>query len=57
MATNVELKQTGSKLVITIDLTANQGPSKSGKTTLIATTSGAIKLPSGEYVNLNVYKK
>lgn len=57
MATNVEVKVVGSKLTMTVDLSQNQGPSNSKKTTIIGTTHGAMKLPTGESINLNVYKK
>ena len=36
--TNVEMRVEGGKLIITADLSKDYGPSKSGKTTIIATT-------------------
>ena len=56
MATNVNVKVEGTKLIIEINLNEEHGPSHTGKTTIIASTHGAIKLPGGESVNLNVYK-
>lgn len=55
---NVEMEVKGNKLVITADLTKDFGPSKSGKTIIIATTSGAGTVPGKENikVNLNIYK-
>jgi ABC-type uncharacterized transport system YnjBCD ATPase subunit len=55
---NVELKVDGTKLVITIDLSRSIGPSKSGKTTLVATTGGNIDVPgvNGLKLGLNMYK-
>lgn len=48
----------GSKLVITVDLTKNFGPSKSGKTVIIATTSGNQFVEGANVtVGLNVYRK
>lgn len=44
------------KLTLEIDLNATHGTSKSGKSTTIATTSGNVKLPSGETIGLNVYR-
>ena len=52
---NVETKIEGTKLIITVDLTKTFGPSKSGKTIIIASTEGNTKV--GEVtVGLNVYK-
>jgi hypothetical protein len=57
---NVIVEVKGNKMVITVDLKKDLGPSKSGKTTLIATTGGNTKLAAngnGEvYLGLNVYK-
>ncbi len=47
-------------LTITIDLTENLGRSKSGKSNIVATTSGAIEVKDSDgkavKVNLNVYR-
>lgn len=55
---NVTMKREGNKLVIEVDLTANLGPSASGKTTLIASTEGnaMVEGPEGAKIGLNVYK-
>ena len=55
---NVDMKIEGSKLVITVDLSKDYGPSKSGKTIIIATTGGNVSLPGNEAVKvgLNIYK-
>ena len=55
---NVDMKIEGSKLVITVDLSKDFGPSKSGKTIIIATTGGNVSLPGNEAVKvgLNIYK-
>lgn len=55
---NVETKVDGDKLVITVDLTKNFGPSKSGKTVIIATTEGNVALEERPEVKigLNIYK-
>ena len=55
---NVHIKKTGNKVVITIDLSKDFGPSKSGKTTVIATTSGNITIDpeTQAKLGLNVYK-
>jgi hypothetical protein len=37
---NIELKVAGQKLILTVDLTKEVGPSSSGKNTLIASTRG-----------------
>ena len=57
---NVDTKVQGSKLVITVDLSQDNGPSASGKTTIIASTGPGIKVatPGGDVtVGLNVYRK
>lgn len=43
MAVNV--KQTGSKVTIEIDLTSNPTLSQSGKTAMLASTGGNIEIP------------
>lgn len=56
--TNAELKQDGDQLTITIDLSKEFGPSKSGKTIIIATSSGNQKIPGTDaIIGLNVYRK
>lgn len=46
------------KLTIEIDLTANHGPSKSGKTVIIATTEGNQKVDGTDVVlGINCYRK
>ena len=55
---NTEVKN--NQLVITVDLSENLGRSKSGKSTIIATTNGAVEVKDSENnpvkVNLNVYR-
>ncbi|HMA36879.1 MAG TPA: hypothetical protein VKY74_20660 [Chloroflexia bacterium] len=47
----------GSKLILEIDLTQNFGASASGKSTIIATTSGNVAIPdTGAKLGLNIYK-
>ena len=55
---NVEMKVEGNKLTITADLSKDFGPSKSGKTIIIATTGGNVSVPGHEAVKvgLNIYK-
>jgi hypothetical protein len=53
---NVDMKIDGTTLVIRVDLTKNIGPSKSGKTLLIASTKSGASI-GGMTVGLNVYKK
>ncbi len=54
---NVEIKKTGNILTVTVDLSKNSGPSKSGKSTVIASTLGnALIDPEKKiYMGLNVY--
>ena len=55
---NVELSITGNILTIKVDISKTFGASKSGKTTIIASTEGNIGAPTREDVRigLNVYK-
>jgi hypothetical protein len=57
--TNVQTSIKGDILTITVDLSKRFNKSKSGKTTVIATTSGNAPLnhTSGAVVGLNVYTK
>lgn len=58
MALNVQAKQEGNTLTLTVDLSQTFGPSKSGKTTIIASTEGNQSCPNSPEVKfgLNVYK-
>lgn len=54
---NVETTREGSILTIKIDLDKEHGRSKSGKTIIIATTSGNQVIDDNVYLGLNCYKK
>jgi len=55
---NVEMAVTDNILTLTIDLSKELGPSKSGKTIIIASTGGnQLVLGREEKIGLNVYKK
>jgi len=55
--TNIDIELDGKTLILKIDLSENHGPSKSGKTTIIATTSGNTKIPGTDAIlGLNCYK-
>jgi hypothetical protein len=54
---NCEIKTEGTKLIIVIDLSKSFGPSKSGKTVIVASTEGNAKIGSnGVQLGLNVFK-
>ncbi|MHC4660815.1 MAG: hypothetical protein ACYS8W_03940 [Planctomycetota bacterium] len=55
---NVEMKIEGDILTITVDLSKDCGPSKSGKTIIVATTSGNVDIPEreGVKIGLNIYR-
>ena len=54
---NVEMSVDGETLIIQVDLSKNFGPSKSGKTILIASTEGNVSVPEREEkIGLNVYR-
>ena len=54
---NIITKTEGSVLSLTIDLAKSHGPSKSGKSIVIATTGGNKEIAPGIYMGLNIYKK
>ena len=55
---NADLKTNGSKLTITVDLSKEHGPCKSGKTLIIATSSGNQKIEGTDaIIGLNIYRK
>ena len=54
---NVETKIDEKILTIKVDLSKTFGPSKSGKTIIIASTEGNQPLQNGVVMGLNVYKK
>ena len=56
---NVEIKVEHGKLIMTVDLTKELGPSASGKSVLIATTAGNVDVAGAPDVKigLNVYRK
>jgi len=56
MLKNVETKIVGKKMVITVDLSKTHGVSKSGKSEIIATTSGNVDVGGGVKLGLNCYK-
>jgi len=56
---NVSMKVEGDTLVIRVDIKKRMGPSKSGKTIVIASTEGNQRLPENERVcvGVNVYEE
>ena len=55
---NVEMTVEGETLIIKIDLTKDFGPSKSGKTIIVASTAGNVPIPErDEKIGLNVYRQ
>jgi hypothetical protein len=54
-----EISEDGNTLVLTIDLTQDQGPSYSGKTQIVATTNGNIRVPehSDILISVNAYRR
>lgn len=55
---NVEIKVDGNILTATVDLSKEQGRSKSGKTIVIGSTQGNATVPghSDTRIGVNVYK-
>lgn len=56
LGTNITATLDGNKLTLIIDISEDQGRSKSGKSTIIATTNGNQALPGGAKIGLNLYK-
>jgi len=56
---NVKMTREKDKLIIEIDLSRNFGPSRTGKTIIVASTEGNKKVPDTEdvFVGVNVYSK
>jgi hypothetical protein len=56
---NVNMTVKGKVLTITVDLSKRLGKSASGKTTIVATTSGNQPVPGGDgvIIGLNLYTK
>jgi hypothetical protein len=56
---NVETRVEQGKLILTVDLTKELGPSSSGKSIIIATTEGNVDVPGapGVKLGINVYRK
>ena len=56
---NIKMTETDKKLTLEIDLTKDSGPSKSGKTIIIASTGPGVKLEKHPEITLglNIYKK
>lgn len=54
---NAVITVKGSTMTITVDLTKDLGPSKSGKTNIVGTTNGFVGLADGVGVSLNVVKR
>lgn len=53
---NIEITHKDQTLTITIDLSKTYGPSKSGKTIIIASTEGNKEVAKGVHMGLNIYK-
>jgi len=54
---NVNMQVEGNTLTITVDISKDFGPSKSGKTRIIATTAGNISVPGTDAkIGLNIYR-
>jgi len=55
---NVDMSIDNDILTIKVDLSKNYGPSKSGKTIIIATTEGNAQIADREEViGMNIYKR
>lgn len=57
--TNIEATRDGNILTLKIDLSKNFGKSRSGKSNIIATTEGNVRVPGSDKVKMgiNVYEQ
>lgn len=57
IGTNITATVDGNKLILVMDMDTRIGPSASGKTTIIATSSGNAEIPGsgGVKLGLNLY--
>ena len=54
---NVKIETQGTKLVITMDMTATGAKSASGKSTVVASTKGNVTVPGTDLkLGLNLYR-
>jgi len=53
---NIDIKTDGNMMTLVVDTSKDFGPSKSGKTTIIASSEGNQKV-GDVVVGLNVYRK
>ena len=55
---NVTMTVKGNILTLTVDLSKESGPSKSGKTIIVASSEGNVSVPGFDTIKLglNVYK-
>jgi len=51
---NIDIKVTGKKMVITIDISKEFGLSKSEKSRVIATSGGNVSVPGHEEIKLGL---
>lgn len=56
---NVDMQVKDGKLIITVDLAKQFGPSSTGRSIIIASTEGNVSVPGQPdvKVGLNIYKK
>jgi hypothetical protein len=51
---NITMTKEGNTLIVKIDLAKNMGPSRTGKTMVIASTQGNISVPGDPAIKLGV---
>jgi S-adenosylmethionine hydrolase len=57
---NIKAEIKGSVLTLTVDMSKTFGPSKSGKTTIIASSQGNVPIQGSNpqaHIGLNIYRK
>lgn len=56
MFQNVDVNIKDNKLTLIIDISKSLGRSRTGKSEMIATSAGAVKVGDDIKINLNIYK-
>jgi hypothetical protein len=57
---NMQLEVKGNELIIRVQLDKDLGPSKTGKTILVATSNGNVPIPGSKvatFIGLNIYRR
>ena len=57
LGTNMKVSLKGNKLTIIVDISKRHGTSKSGKSEIVATSSGNKRIKDDLWIGLNIYER